>query len=88
MNWELLINRFRRLHSKRLETKPPPTAMARDTKEDERSLNRRLDSLRRERDSVRRLLEQAALNGVAESIDRLGKRLDRLDSELSGENGA
>ena len=49
--------------------------MASGTGEDERSLNRRLDSLRRERDSVRRLLEQAALNGVAESIDRLGKRL-------------
>ena len=62
--------------------------MASGTGEDERSLNRRLDSLRRERDSVRRLLEQASLNGGAESIDRLGKRLDRLDSELSGENGA
>ena len=62
--------------------------MASGTGEDERSLNRRLDSLRRERDSVRRLLEQASLNGVAESIDRLGKRLDSLDSELSGENGA
>ena len=53
------------------------------TGEGERSLNRRLDSLRRERDSVRRLLEQASLNGVAEGIDKLGKRLDRLDSELS-----
>ncbi len=57
------------------------------SKEDERGLNRRIDSLRRERDSVRRLLEQASMDGVRESVKRLNKRLDRLDSELSGENG-
>ena len=56
------------------------------SKEDERGLNRRIDSLRRERDSVRRLLEQASMDGVRESVKRLNKRLDRLDSELSGEN--
>jgi arginyl-tRNA synthetase len=60
--------------------------MSREAEEDERSLNRRIDSLRRERDSVRRLLKQASLNGVRESVERLNKRLDRLDSELSGEN--
>jgi seryl-tRNA synthetase len=60
--------------------------MSREAEEDERSLNRRIDSLRRERDSVRRLLEQASLNGVRESVERLNKRLDSLDSELSGEN--
>ena len=57
------------------------------SKEDERGLNRRIDSLRRERDSIRRLLEQASMDGVRESVKRLNKRLDRLDSELSGENG-
>ena len=57
------------------------------SKEDDRGLNRRIDSLRRERDSVRRLLEQASMDGVRESVKRLNKRLDRLDSELSGENG-
>jgi hypothetical protein len=57
------------------------------SKEDERGLNRRIDSLRRERDSVRRLLEQASMDGIRESVKRLNKRLDRLDSELSGENG-
>jgi len=31
-------------------------------------------------------LEQASLNGVRESVERLNKRLDSLDSELSGEN--
>ncbi len=60
--------------------------MSGEAEEDERSLNRRIDSLRRERDSVRRLLEQASLNGVRENVERLNKRLDRLDSELSGEN--
>ena len=57
------------------------------SKEDERGLNRRIDSLRRERDSVRRLLEQASMDGIRESVKRLNKRLDRLASELSGENG-
>ena len=57
------------------------------SKEAERGLNRRIDSLRRERDSVRRLLEQASMDGIRESVKRLNKRLDRLDSELSGENG-
>ena len=60
--------------------------MPREAEEDERSLNRRIDSLRRERDSVRRLLKQASLDGVRESVERLNKRLDRLDSELAGEN--
>ena len=57
------------------------------SKEDARGLNRRSDSLRRERDSGRRLLEQASMDGIRESVKRLNKRLDRLDSELSGENG-
>ena len=61
--------------------------MAGPSKEDGRGLNRRSDSLRRERDSVRRLLEQASMDGIRESVKRLNKRLDRLDSELSGENG-
>ena len=61
--------------------------MAGPSKEDDRGLNRRIDSLRRERDSVRRLLEQASMDGVRERVKRLNKRLDRLDSELSGENG-
>ena len=57
------------------------------SKEDERGLNRRIDSLRRERDSVRRLLEQASMDGGRESVKRLNTTLARLDSELSGENG-
>lgn len=60
--------------------------MVRDVGEDDRSLNRRIDLFRRERDSVRRLLEQASLDGVRKNVERLNNRFDRLDSELSGEN--
>ena len=56
-----------------------------DDLEDDRSLNRRIDSLRRERDSVRRLLKQASLDDVSDNLERLKHRLDTLETELSGE---
>ena len=59
--------------------------MADDLLEDDRSLNRRIDSLRRERDSVRRLLKQASLDDVSDNLERLKNRLDILETELSGE---
>ena len=59
--------------------------MADDLLEDDRSLNRRIDSLRRERDSVRRLLKQASLVDVSDNLERLKHRLDTLETELSGE---
>jgi len=59
--------------------------MADDLLEDDRSLNRRIDSLRRERDSVRRLLKQASLDDVSDNFERLKRRLDTLETELSGE---
>jgi len=58
--------------------------VADDLLEDDRSLNRRIDSLRRERDSVRRLLKQASLDDVSENLERLKNRLDILETELSG----
>ena len=58
--------------------------MAGDLLEDDRSLNRRIDSLRRECDSVRRLLKQASLDDVSENLERLKNRLDILETELSG----
>ena len=58
--------------------------MADDLLEDDRSLNRRIDSLRRERDSVRRLLKQASLDDVSDNLERLKHRLDSLETELSG----
>ncbi|MEE2624776.1 MAG: hypothetical protein VYD50_00815 [Candidatus Thermoplasmatota archaeon] len=51
---------------------------------DNRSLNRRLDSLSRERDSVRRLLEQANLEIIRDGMGSLKKRLDSIESKLSG----
>ena len=59
--------------------------MADDLLEDDRSLTRRIDSLRRERDSVRRLLKQASLDDVSDNFERLKRRLDILETELSGE---
>ena len=56
-----------------------------DDLEDDRSLNRRIDSLRRERDSVRRLLKQASLDDVSDNLERLKHRLDSLETVLSGE---
>ena len=56
-----------------------------DDLEDDRSLNRRIDSLRRERDRVRRLLKQASLVDVSDNFERLKRRLDILETELSGE---
>ena len=56
-----------------------------DDLEDDRSLNRRIDSLRRERDSVRRLLKQASMDDVSDNLERLKHRLDSLETELSGE---
>jgi len=59
--------------------------VADDLLEDDRSLNRRIDSLRRERDSVRRLLKQASLDDVSDNLERLKHRLDSLETELSGD---
>ena len=64
---------------------PPPLFVADDPLEDDRSLNRRIDSLRRERDSVRRLLKQASLDDVSDNFERLKRRLDTLETGLSGE---
>ena len=59
--------------------------MVDDLLEDDRSLNRRIDSLRRERDSVRRLLKQASLDDITVNLERLKNRLDIFETELSGE---
>ncbi|MEC7706847.1 MAG: hypothetical protein VX204_04570 [Candidatus Thermoplasmatota archaeon] len=46
--------------------------------------SRKIDSLRRERDSIRRILEQASMEGVKENIERLTERLDKIESEMPG----
>jgi len=51
---------------------------------DKRSFNRRMDSIARERDSIRRLLEQARLSSIVDEIKSVGKKLDDIESFLSG----
>jgi len=63
---------------------PIPESVAIRRVSDNRSLNRRLDSLSRERDSVRRLLEQANLEIIRDGMESLTKRLDSIERKLSG----
>jgi len=50
--------------------------------------NRKVDSLRRERDSIRRILNQASMDGVKENLERLSERLDRIESEIPGDSNS
>ncbi len=50
-----------------------------------KSENRSIDSLRRERDSIRRILEQASMDGVRENLERLNERLNRIETEMPGD---
>jgi|TARA_B100001105_G_scaffold195581_1_gene159487 hypothetical protein len=51
---------------------------------DNRSFNRRIDSLARERESIRRLLDQADLSVIREGLESLKSRLDAIEKRLSG----
>ncbi len=53
-----------------------------------KSENRSIDSLRRERDSIRRILEQASMDGVRDNLERLNERLDRIESEMPGDSNS
>jgi|TARA_B100001741_G_C15965368_1_gene330911 prefoldin subunit 5 len=53
-----------------------------------KSYNRQIESLRRERDSIRRILEQASLDGVKENVKRLTERLDRIESQIPGDSSS
>ncbi|MAM99606.1 MAG: hypothetical protein VX493_00490 [Candidatus Thermoplasmatota archaeon] len=53
-----------------------------------KSDNRQIESLRRERDSIRRILEQASLDGVKENVKRLTERLDRIESQIPGDSSS
>ncbi len=50
--------------------------------------DRKIDSLRRERDSIRRILKQASMDGVKENLERLCERLERIESEMPGESNS
>ena len=53
-----------------------------------KSDSRKIDSLRRERDSIRRILKQASMDGVKENLERLCERLERIESEMPGESNS
>jgi len=48
-----------------------------------RNFNRRSDSLIRERDSIRRLLDQANLDKVNDEIESMKKNLESLEMKIS-----
>ena len=53
-----------------------------DEGEGNRKVNREIDSLRRERDSVQRLINQVKLGEVRESLELLRSRMDAIERIL------
>ena len=51
--------------------------------EDIKSEKRQLDNIRRERDSILRLLNQARLSNLKQEVKNLIQEFDRLDAVLS-----
>ena len=51
--------------------------------EDIKSEKRQLDNIRRERDSILRLLNQARLENLNQEVENLIQEFDRLDAILS-----
>ena len=52
----------------------------------DRKTNRIIDSLVRERDSISRILNQADLSQVNQSIESLKIKLKKIDDQLSGQS--
>ena len=57
--------------------------MAERNSEDIKSEKRQLDTIRRERDSILRLLNQASLANLNQEVKNLIQEFDRLDAVLS-----
>jgi hypothetical protein len=53
--------------------------------DDIKSKQRQLDSIRRGRDSILRLLNQTRFKNMSQEVKNLVQELDRLDAFLSGE---
>ena len=60
--------------------------MAQHDSEDIKSKKRQLDIIRRERDSIQRLLNQAKLGNLTREVKNLTQEFDRLDAVLSEED--
>ncbi len=54
----------------------------RDVDESNRKVNREIDSLRRERDSIQRLIDQAKLQDVSDSLKVIRDRMDAIEKIL------
>ena len=54
----------------------------RDVDESNRKVNREIDSLRRERDSIQRLIDQAYLQDVSDSLKAIRDRMDAIEKIL------
>ena len=57
--------------------------MVEHSPEDIKSEKRQLDNIRRERDSILRLLNQARLSNLNQEVKNLIQEFDRLDAVLS-----
>lgn len=57
--------------------------MVEPSSEDIKSEKRQLDNIRRERDSILRLLNQARLSNLNQEVKNLIQEFDRLDAVLS-----
>ena len=53
--------------------------------DDNRRVNRKIDSIRRERDSIDRLLNQAKMSSLIEEVKKLNQEFYKLDEYFSGE---
>ncbi len=54
--------------------------------EDARRTQRRVNTLLRDRDAIRRMLEQADFKRVARDIGRQAVAIERIETNLSGED--
>jgi hypothetical protein len=54
--------------------------------DENKSNQRQIDSIRRGRDSVLRLLNQARFTSISQEIKNLTQEFDRLDAALSGDD--
>lgn len=50
-----------------------------------RNHTRELDSLRRERDSIKRILSQANLEELSNELERLNKSITEIEREFAGD---
>ena len=54
--------------------------------EEGRRMQRRVNTLLRDRDAIRRMLEQANLDRVAREVGRQSVSIERVERELGGES--